>query len=157
MLLRFTVLSSFPNFYPTSPGINVKYVSKWSGRLPVSYYRSLRFGKLRISAKFKFIYLLFLPRSDLSSVIRSMTAGLRKFILLSCNSLFLENNVISTNDIALNSAGWREFPGFVLDWENRIEFSFSVAGGPPCSKFSTLTIDRTFYKKIILTPCVDSH
>ena len=46
-------------------------------------------------------------------------AGLRKFILLWCNSLFLENNVISTNDIALN---WVEgVSRFVLDWENRIE------------------------------------
>ena len=81
-------VSWFSLHSPISIPLRQESTSKRSGRLPVSYYRSLRFGKLRISAKFKFIYLLFLPRSDLSSVIRSMTAGLRKFILLWCNTLY---------------------------------------------------------------------
>ena len=35
---------------------------------------------------------------------RSMAKPVEKFILLWCNSLFLEENVISTNDVALEYA-----------------------------------------------------
>ena len=74
-----------------------------------------------------------------------------KFILLWCNSLFLENNVILTNHIALN---WvKGVSRFVLDWENKIRGKFSLES---CSKIPTLTIYRTVYAKIELMSCVES-